>query len=250
MKRSTERRFFIGVVLLLLILLSSPVLLFLLIGYGPKVSCRLANLARSDVASEAVAKVLVSGPGTLDFRSLAGEYDRVCLMDGEYDLDPEYESVPHWRKPGAPLATRIGRRICGGWQENSAVFALIKPGSEGDIYALLFHHFEPLPLEALLLKLPQAACRQAKQWFTASSGAMTDQAGTLATVSGPACLRLLSEMVEQASKTLTVKIEGRGSFSAWTDQTARSLGRDGIVAKIKVKPGDSLNVDAVILEFK
>jgi hypothetical protein len=148
MKRSTERRFFIGVVLLLLILLSSPVLLFLLIGYGPKVSCRLANLARSDVASEAVAKVLVSGPGTLDFRSLAGEYDRVCLMDGEYDLDPEYESVPHWRKPGAPLATRIGRRICGGWQENSAVFALIKPGSEGDIYALLFHHFEPLPLEA------------------------------------------------------------------------------------------------------
>ena len=42
----------------------------------------------------------------------------------------------------------------------------------------------------------------------------------------------------------------RGSFSAWTDQTARSLGRDGIVAKIKVKPGDSLNVDAVILEFK
>ena len=26
--------------------------------------------------------------------------------------------------------------------------------------------------------------------------------------------------------------------------------RDGIVAKIKARPGDSLNVDAVILEFK
>jgi hypothetical protein len=135
MKRSTERYIIRGVILVLCVLLALPVLWLLIIFFGPEVTCMIHNLGQDDPAVRAASKITEREPGVLDFRALAGDYDHICLVDDQYDL--EDQSLPG----NAPRAHRVGRELCGNYKKYGPVFGLVSGGT----FIFLRHWFGSLP---------------------------------------------------------------------------------------------------------
>jgi hypothetical protein len=159
MKRSTERYIIRGVILVLCVLLALPFLWLLIIFFGPEVTCMIHNLGQDDPAVRAASKITEREPGVLDFRALAGDYDHICLVDDQYDL--EDQSLPG----NAPRAHRVGRELCGNYKKYGPVFGLVSGGT----FIFLRHWFGSLPPAPVRSRMDRTVCQPLRRSFIALS---------------------------------------------------------------------------------
>lgn len=114
---------------------------FLLISDVANLACSMSNLMRPELSGLAAEKISETSPGTLDFRKLAGDYKRICILELESQTG-EHFSVPGlFKQPNK----HKGKHICGRWERDSVWFALIDTDSPNSSYITLQRHFSNAP---------------------------------------------------------------------------------------------------------